>query len=499
MNTSKDVKVFALVLLLATPIALASAINNASLIDAVKSHNLRLIQSLLSRHIDVNRPQADGSTALMWAAYQDDVATAKALIRSGANVNATNALGAKPLSIACLNGSSAMVAALLKAGARANTALPSGETALMTAARAGSVDCVKLLLSHGAQVNAYEARRGQTALMWAVAENHTEVVRSLIEHGADVHAKSKSGFTPLLFAAQQGNLDIANILLAAGADVNEATPEYGNTLVVATASGFESLARFFLEKGADPNAADVCGITALHYALMLGLARVGGVGNQQLTPGWYRPNMHALAKDLLNRGANPNARIKKFPLLPATRKISAISLVGATPFLLAAASYDVEMMRLLAAHKADPRLATSENTTPLMVAAGLSEGLNYSLTLPDQGKILEAVKLLIAMGADVNAASDIGETALHGAAYVGADKVVQLLVEKGANVNAENKYGQTPLSIADQTTTPRLTDRFLRPYAAHQSTAELLRKLGAVSIDNAQLKIPEAKSPGLAQ
>jgi ankyrin repeat protein len=426
--------------------------------------------------------------------YRDDINVAKALIHAGANANAANALGATPISIASLNGSSAMVAVLINAGAHANSALPSGETELMTAARAGSVDCVKLLLSHGAEINAHEKRRGQTALMWAVAEDHVDVVQALIDHGADVHSRSKSGFTALLFAAQQGRLDITKILLAAGADVNEATPEFGNTLVVASASGFETLAQFLLENGADPNSSDNCGVTALHYAVMLGLARVGGVGNQQLTPLWYRPNMYGLAKDLLEHGANPNAQITKFPLLPSSRKIIAISLVGATPFLFASASYDLPMMRLLIEHKADTHLTTREKTTPLILAAGLPEGLDYSLYSPDEDKILAAVKMLVEMGADVNAANEIGETPLHGAAYVGADKVIQYLVEKGANVNAENKYGQTPLSIAEQTTTPRLTDRFLRPYAVHKSTAELLRKLGAVSGENAQSKISAVQS-----
>jgi ankyrin repeat protein len=486
-------KIVFLSLLLVAPVLLASGGSDSRLINAIKSRDATLTRSLLSQHVDVNALESDGSTALMWAVYQDQLDTADALIHAGAKVDAANALGSTPLSLATLNGNAVMVDRLLKAGANANRPLPSGETPLMTAARTGSVDSVKLLLAHDAKVDAHEIKRGQTALMWAVAENHPEVVQVLLEHKADVHVKSNSGFTPLLFAAQQGNLDLAKILLAAGADVDEATPDYGNALVVASASGHEALSQFLLEKGADPNSADSCGITPLHYALMLGLARVGGIGNQPLTTLWYRPNMHELAKALLAHGADPNARIKKFPSLPASRKIVAISLVGATPFLLASASYDLDIMQLLVEHGADPKLSTKENTTPLMVAAGLPEGLDYSLAPPDEMRILEATRTLVEMGADVRAANETGETALHGAAYVGADKVVQYLVDKGANINAENKYGQTPLSVAEQVTTSKLTDRFLRPYAVHKSTAELLRKLGAVSSDSTPAKISEVK------
>jgi ankyrin repeat protein len=374
-----------------------------------------------------------------------------------------------------------MVDALLKAGADANAALTTGETALMTAARTGSVKVVSSLLDAGADINAVEHRSGQTALMWAVAENHPEVARELIEHGADVHARSRGGFTPLLFAAQQGNLDSARILLAAGANVNEATPEDGNALVVASASGHEVLSIFLLDQGADPNSVDSYGITALHYAVRRGIALLGGGRFDSVLAYLFRPDMLDLVKVLLAHGANPNARIAKAPPVPHSRPI-VTSPVGATPFLLAAAAYDANTMRVLAASGANPRLATEENTTPLIMAAGLGEGLNLHLparTAEDDRRALEAVKLAVELGADVNAANDTGLTALHAAAFVGSDAIVQFLANKGAKLDAEDKYGQTPLSIAEKIIPPRLTDAYSRPHEAHKSTADLLRKLGA--------------------
>ncbi len=136
------------------------------------------------------RPQPDGSTALLWAAYWNDEKAVEALLAAGANVNASNRDGFTALSQACTNGNARMVEALLKAGADANSFQAEGQSVLMTAARAGNAEVVKALLDHGAEVNTKESWRGQTALMWATAENHPDVVQVLVDHGADVNAVS---------------------------------------------------------------------------------------------------------------------------------------------------------------------------------------------------------------------------------------------------------------------------------------------------------------------
>lgn len=467
------------------------------LAEAAKNQNHEAVRSLLKQHVDVNTPQTDGATALAWAAHWDDMETADLLIRAGANVNAANTYGVTPLSLACTNENAAMVQKLLNAGANPNGS-PAGTPPLMTAARTGNVEIVQALLAHGADVNAKESARGQTALMWAMAERHPELARVLIERKAEVNARSTSGFTPLLFAARQGDVESARILLEAGAKVNDAAPEEGSPLVVATYSGHEQLALFLLEKGADANAADAYGITALHYALLKGLARVSGVRPISGAGYLYRPNMPELVKALLAHGANPNVRVAKFPPMPNTRMFKAIDLtpVGATPFLLAAASYDAGVMRMLAAHGADTQLTDQAKNTPLIMAAGFAEGITHAVERPHQDDVdaLEAVRAAVELGADVNATNDIGDTAMHGAAYVGANDIVQFLVEKGAKVDAENIYGQTAWTIAAEVMTAGLAkDKDLRPRNSHQATADLLVKLGAKPVG-----APEAQGANVA-
>ena len=215
----------------------AARISPNRLVEAAKSGNGEALRALLSAHADVNQRQADGATALHWAAHRDELDHAALLIESGADVKASNDLGVQPLWLACINGSAPMVRVLLGAGADPNAAPASGETPLMHAARSGSVDAVKLLLLHGAEVNAKTPVEEQTALMWALAEKHTEVSRTLIEHGAEISARSKFGFTPLLFAARAGDLDGARALLAAGVDPNETASSGESALVVATVRG----------------------------------------------------------------------------------------------------------------------------------------------------------------------------------------------------------------------------------------------------------------------
>src|SRR5260370_16203624 len=235
-----------------------------------KQPDREAIRALLRQHGDVNAPQADGSTALHWAVYQDDLETVDLLIGAGANVKAANRYGVTPLSLACTNGNGAIVERLLKAGADPNTTLPSGETALMSAARTGKVEAVKALLSHGAVVDAKESQRGQGAIMWAAAEGNVEVVEALIEAGADFRARLDSGFTPFLFAVREGRIGAVRALLKAGVSPNETVKTKHNAgrrpgnagsppadgtsaLVLAVANGHFDLAANLLDAGADPN------------------------------------------------------------------------------------------------------------------------------------------------------------------------------------------------------------------------------------------------------
>jgi uncharacterized protein len=489
---------------LAAVVSLAAA-TDLRLIEAVKSGNSAAVLALLKQHVDVNAPQGDGATALHWAVNRDDLTTADLLIRAGARANVSNDLGVTPLFLACTNRNGPMVEKLLVAGADPNAALVRGETVLMECSRSGSLRGVKALLAHGAKVNAKESAHDQTALMWAAAQQHPDVVGALLEVNADVKARSRiyaqtvtgeetqragreelnyilrrGGSTPLLFAARSGDAESAKLLIAAGADVNEALPDGTSALVEAAYSGHGAVAAALLDKGADPNAAEV-GYTALHAAVL-------------------RSDL-PLVKALLAHGANPNKLVTKGTpirrdsqdlVLPAT-------LIGATPYFLAAKFLEPKMMPILVAGGADPRAALSDGTTPLMVAAGMgttrAPGDEKNQTrrgifvydggvLEDESLVLEAVTAAISLGSDLNAANKAGDTALHSAASLGFDTVVQLLADKGADINVKNKRGLTPLAALTggrgrgRGAPAAAGDGYTAP-ATHPSTAALLRKLGA--------------------
>ncbi len=427
------------------------------LADAAKSQDRAALAKLLGQKADPNVTQVDGTTALHWAAQNDDRETAQLLLRAGANVQAKNRYGVTPLSLACTNGSGPMVALLLGAGADPNTQLPGGETALMTAARTGQLEPVKALLARGAVVDAKDSQKGQTALMWAAAEGHVPVVEALLAAKADFHLRLASGFTPFLFAVREGRIGVVRSLLKAGVNANEAiepaatsaarpgkAPRAGvSALVLAVTNGHFELASILLDAGADPNAADA-GYTALH---VISQVRKPGLGDNDPSPDGSG-NMSSLdfVRKIARKDANLNARMtKRVPFA-----MTAINVIGTTPFFLAARGGDAELMRLLASLGADPNLTNSEGTTPLIAAAGLgtrSPGEDSGT----ESEVLEAVQVALDLGADINAVNLNGETAMHGAAYKNLPAVVELLAAKGAKIelwNKKNKFGWTPLLIA---------------------------------------------------
>jgi ankyrin repeat protein len=486
-------------------LGIAAAGPAVPLVDAIKRADKTAVRALLAQKVDVNLPEADGMTALHWAARLDDVDTADLLIRAGAHVRNATRYGVTPLSLAAANGSAAMLEKLLEAGADANTAQPEGETALMLAAGTGNVGAITMLLGHGADVNARDSSKGQTALMWAAAEGHAAAVRLLIETGADVHARSKGRFTPLLFAVRKGALDVVRTLLAAGADANEtvqgaafstgvAGPTQDSTSVLGLAiiNGQFDVARVLLEAGANPNAPDSRG-SLLHA---LAWMRRPGSGTGPAPPQPVGDSLE-LARALLGRGANPNVRIawKEIPFdrddgeAKSPPNISVgrdfLSMVGATPFFLAAKNGDVALMRALAENGADARIPTAQNVKPFMAAAGLGywdgETPGPFNGTPESER-LEAVKLALDLsGEDVNAVADFGEfpiegdgqkllyaypdnlerlpehaiadvrwtgsTALHGAAVMDQLSIIQFLVDRGARLDVRNTLGWSPLMV----------------------------------------------------
>jgi uncharacterized protein len=426
------------------------------------------LAALLQQRVDVNKPEADGTTALHWAVRNDDVASVDRLIRAGANVKAANRYGVTPLYLAAVNGNAAVIERLLKAGADPNSVSSEGETTLMTASRTGSVDAVKVLIAKGADVNAKETWHGETALMWAVSQKHADVARELIAHGADVNAHSAvnkwerqnsaeprekwlplGGLTPLEFAARQGCAECIPILVEKGADIN-ATDQDGITpLLSAMINGHYDAASVLLEKGANPNIADRTGRTPLYSAV-----------DDHTMPASNRPSPKEvdnettsldLVKALLAKSANVNAQLKQ--QVPYRTKLDrgddTMLTTGTTPLLRAAKAGDIAVMKLLLEKGADPKLATRNGVNPLMAAAGLgTKEEDTTGRRKTQADSIEAIKLCLQAGIDINAVDSRGQTALHGAAFWGLDDIVQFLADHGAKLDVKDRQGKTPLDAA---------------------------------------------------
>jgi ankyrin repeat protein len=429
--------------------------------DAVRKSDRAALRALIGGHADVNAPQIDGTTALHWAAWQDDLESADALLRAGANPKAANRYGVTPLNLACTNGSGPMVELLLSSGADGNAALPGGETPLMTAARTGKVEAVKALLAHGAKVDARESTHGQTALMWAAADGHVQVVEALIRAGSDWHARVESGFDAFLFAVREGRIGVVRAMVKAGADVNETIqreqkpgkktsqgrgwPPPGTTaLHLAVGNAHYELAAGLLDAGADPNAATP-GYTVLH--VITNVRKPGGGDNDPPPEGSGNLTSLQLVKKLMEKGANINARMTK----KVNFGLTSLNTLGATPFFLAAKTADAELMRALAKLGADPLIPNSDNATPLIAAAGLgtrSPGEDAG-TEPE---VIEAMQVALDLGNNIDAVDNNGETAMHGAAYKNLPGAVLFLAAHEANIavwNKKNSHGWTPLTIAE--------------------------------------------------
>ena len=463
INTLKVVSAFPVIL---SAFSFTATANESALADAIERQDDRAIGQLLDQRTSVNEPQVDGMTALHWAAYHDDLDLVQKLINAGAEVNAENRYGIPPLSLAATNANSYIVKALVDAGADASKSLAGGETMLMIAARTGSLLAVDLLIDAGADVNALDDKE-QTALMWSAAEGHAEIVRSLIDSGADIHHTLGSGFTPLLFAVREGNIDVALNLIEAGVDVNalltrqrERTMRAGNNaseqpinqglspLLLAIRNGHFELAIELIKVGADPN--DMrSGFTPLHT--MSWVRKPDSSDRGDPTPvGSGNLSTLEFIRDIVELGADVNLPLNEgAPRQP--NSASRIESGGSTPFLLAADRADVALMKLLLELGANPFWTNLNSTTPLMAAAGLGTAAPEE-EAGTEDEALEATKLLIEMGADVNAINERNETPMHGAAMGMFPEIAKLLNEYGANphlYNVENYRGWTPLFIAE--------------------------------------------------
>jgi ankyrin repeat protein len=499
--------------LLVWMLAATGAAAQALVADAVMNRDAAALRALLQKKADVNAAQVDGSTALHWAVYHDNLQAADLLLASGANVKAVTREGVTPLSMATLYGSVPMVERLLKAGADAKERGPNGETMLMFAARNGNPRLVELFLNAGVDVNAAENLRKTTALMWAAEQQHPDAVKALLKAGANPAAKSGpaglprnymanrvnqqsvreaqerrkraaaagrtyeeqvlferaaplrpafdqvqgqgqppqgqapppdddsevvvaglvgsggGGLSALHLAAREGDIESARALLDAGADVNQTT-EYGWTpLLTAINNRNYALASMLLDRSANTNIANKGGWTPLYIA----------TDNRNIEGGDYpvpKPDLDHLEiiTKLLDKGADPNARVKEDTLTRTIFTMQWFFEDGATAFARAAQSSDTALMKLLLKYAADPKIATANGDTALTLAGGIGwvEGVTYERSRQEN---VEAIRMLLDLGLDPNTANKEGRTALMGAALKGRNEAIQLLVDRGARLD----------------------------------------------------------------
>ena len=495
-------KKFLSLILVVAAVSAVHAANDPKLVDAAKREDLTAVRNLLQAGADPNSIAPDGSTALHWAVHRNNPAILDVLLTAGAKPDMVTRYRIAPLTLAAENGNASIMERLLSAGASPDSISEENQTVLMTAARNGNADAVRLLLRRGAKVNAAESFRGQTALMFAAGEGNTAAVELLLDAGAELNARSKAGYTPLLFAVRNNRYDTVKYLIAHGANPNDAIQDGTPALSIAVLNADFDLAALLLDAGANPNAKDSRGYP-LHVVVWLHKPgappdfAMSGVDPQPVARPSGKLSHVDMLKKLLEKGANPNVEIswnegrfapggglsRNPPSLQIGRHY--LTYNGATPFYLAARNGDATMMRVLAAAGADPKKPNKFGVTPLMGAACLDyyEGETAGpFSGVSEAERLDAVKLAVELGNDVNARTTFGDypmtgtpqdtllrypdnikdildlgvgdmrfdqmTPLHGAVLCNQNSILEYLIAQGARVDAKNRLGWTPLMVA---------------------------------------------------
>jgi uncharacterized protein len=471
-----------------TPMHAASS--TAAVADAARTDDLPEVHKLIKEHVDVNAPATDGSSALLWAAFHSDAEMTKALLAAGAWIETPNHYGVTPLLQASRNGDVEVMRALLDAGADPTRWHPEGETPLMAASRTGRVDAVQLLLSRGALVNAADPFQEETALMWASAEGHVEVVKTLLAAGADPNLKAhvstiterkdadhpSGGFTALMFATRNGHTDVVEALIKGGADPKLTNADGASATIVAIVNDRFDLAKELLDLGADPNDGSLFFAVDMHDATIDMRAHDGS----RMQPS--HPNnltSLALVKALLDLGADVN---KPFVGALHSTTLCCGASINSSPFYRAATAADIEVLKLMLGKGAKIEWSPSEikpkdgkpagrpnpnvGKTPIMAAikggmgAPIAGGPGFTRIGPPEFREpgsrdpLEALKLLLAAGADPNVKAPDGTTPLHEAVQELQVPMIRALVGAGGKLDAVNKDNLTPLLLAEKPKKP---------------------------------------------
>jgi len=447
--------------------------------------DLEMARMLIAAGADVKKPNRNGSTPLWLDSVNGDAAMVRALLEAGADANENLPLGRTPLMLASRTGAVDAMRALIDRGANVNARdAERGTTPMMWAADQGHAAAVRLLIERGADITARSApaARGRGPALGKSGDPRTSVRRQVDailaqskelpdlsalradggggargnnanngDNDGDDQADAAAAFgggrgrqaqtdggqlTPLIYATRANSKETVQVLLDAGADVNQVTGYGWSPLLVATQNRYYQLGQYLMEKGANPNLANKGGWTPLYLA----------TDNRNIEGGDYpvrQPDMDHLEyiKRLLDKGADVNVRMIDSSETRTVFTNQWLDERGATAFLRASQSGDIQLMKLLLAHGADPKVATELNVSALQVASGIGwvEGVTFEHS-PEQ--TLEAVRLLLDLGIDPNTQALTGRVALHGAAHKGATEVVKLLVSRGAKMNVRD-WGNT--------------------------------------------------------
>jgi ankyrin repeat protein len=462
-------KVLMVALLAAGPVLAAEV----HLADAIKSgQHAAAVDMIAKKPADVNAAEADGSTALLWAANLNDADLVSRLLKAGANPNVRNQLGSTPLAEAAFNANTGMIQALLAAGADPNAAGADGQTPLMIISKTSNVAAAKLLLDKGANANVKEAQREQTPLMWAAATSQSVMMRELLGRGAEVDAKSATdlmtplvsgepraqprppgGMTAMLFGVREGCMDCVKALVEKGAKIDMPDPEGVTPLISAIFNAHFDVAKYLIEKGANVDRWDWWGRSPLYLAVDYNTLPHGGRPDQ---PSLDETLPIDIVRILLEKGANPNLQLKLLPPYRSTgadRGVDQMLNVGTTPLLRAAKAQDAAAIKLLLEHGAIVDLPNNQGMTPTVAASGMgsvdadTRG-NYN-AVDIQERSIASLELLLAHGGELNGrAGRFQQSPLDGAAFWGWNKVVEYLLNKGADINLKDGRGFTALDYA---------------------------------------------------
>ena len=468
---------------------------DSPLVVAARNGDLVGVRAQIAKRVDVNTPASDGSTALLWAAYHSDLDMMRALLAAGAKPNVANRYGVTPILQASRTGAAPVVQALIRAGADAKVAPAGAEPALMAAARSGSMETVKLLLEVGVDVNATDEYQKQTALMWAANEGHAEVIKALIAAGADPNRKAHintiterkntdfptGGFTALMYAAREGHEAAVRALIAGGADPKATNGDNATAMAIAIVNDRFDLAKTMLDLGADANDGSLFFAVDMHDATTDMRAKDGSRLRADFD---NKLTALDLVKLLLDKGADPNkpfvGKLHHFALCCDTD-------INASPFFRAAQAADVEALKLMIAKGAQVEWSPTEvkkepkpdgaaagggrgnpnvGRTPMMVAMNGGRGASFAagpgfdrLSAPpfreaSNREPFEAIKVLLAAGANPNAKAPDGSTLLHQAVAARQVPIIDALVKAGAKLDAVNKDNLTPLLLAEKPEPP---------------------------------------------